>query len=252
VLRRALSRVLEALYAYDSVRALKDRLRPIKHALFGPGDVYYVAGTIRRARGAAHPVRVVFDVGAATGDKTLTFLRYFPEAMVYAFEPQTESRRHLERRTAAWGGRVVILDYGLLNENGQAMLRLYSYRDASSLLPIQRFAKDEGKKEIGTEPITLHRLDDCVGELGVTDIDLLKIDVEGVENEVIEGGLATLRDHTWNVFVEISPMRRGPRSGEHVEVFRLLHEVGFTLLGQFGDYWFTRDPAVLDFFFGET
>ncbi len=75
---RVLAGVRERLYSYDAIRALKDRVRPLKHFLFGRDDIYLVVERLNQARGARRPVRVVFDVGAAWGDKTVTFLGSFP------------------------------------------------------------------------------------------------------------------------------------------------------------------------------
>jgi FkbM family methyltransferase len=249
MLSRLISKALERLYAYDSVRAAKDRVRPLKHLIFGKDDIYLVTDLIKEARGAVHPVKIVLDVGAAYGDKTLTFLRVFPESSVHCFEPQNASRARLVKRIARWKDRVVVHEYGLFNENRTVDLRLYSYPDASSLLPIPEYMRHEGKGEVGTETIRLRRLDDCLAELSVPKIDLLKVDVEGVEREVLEGAAHALRV-TDNVFVEIAPMRKGPHTADHIAIFSLMHETGFTLMGQYGDYWFSKDPSVMKMFFG--
>jgi FkbM family methyltransferase len=249
-LNRLLSRALERLYRYDGVRSAKDRIRPLKHLLFGKDDVYLVVDLITRARAGRRPVRVVLDVGAAWGDKAVTFLTAFPESTVHCFEPQRASRARLRRRVARFGGRAVIHEYGLYNENRTVDLRLCSYPDASSLLALPAPMRRDGKREVGAEAISVRRLDDCLDELGIAAVDLLKIDVEGVEREVLDGARRAL-GIVENVFVEISPLRRGPRSGDHIAVFRLLHDAGFTLMGQYGDYWFSRDPDVIRRWFEE-
>jgi len=251
MLDRLFTKTREKLYEYDSVRTLRDYARPFEHFLLGKREIHFVAEAINRARGRLNPVRVVLDVGAACGEKTLAFLRYFPDAIVHCFEPQSDSRRRLIRRTRYWKDRVVMHDYGLFNENAVVDLRLYSYHDASSILPIAEPIRKDGRVEVGKESINVRRLDDCLRQLSVAKIDLMKVDVEGVEREVLEGAAQAL-SITENLFVEIlSYLRKGPRSGDHIEVFRLLHENGFTLVGQFGDYWFSKDPSVIRMFFGQ-
>ena len=249
VLRQLVNPVLDRLYEYDSVRSAKERIRPLKHFVFGKSDIYYVLDLVMRARASRDPVRVVFDVGAAVGDKARTFLRTFPDARVYCFEPQALARERCAKRIAPWRDRVELLEFGLYNENRSARLNVCSYRDASSLLGMQPFVRQQGKREVGLEPIILRRLDDCLSELSVARIDLMKIDVEGVEREVLEGAPEALRI-TENVYVEISPLRKGPNSGDHIQVFQLLHDAGFTFIGPYGDYWFSKDPAVLKEYFG--
>lgn len=249
MLSRVVSRGLERLYRYECVRAAKDRLRPLKHLLLGKDDIYLVADLINRARGGRRPVRVVLDVGAAWGDKAVTFLTAFPDCTVYCFEPQRASRARLERRVARWGARAVICDYGLYDENRTVDLRLCSYADASSLLGVPPHMRRDGKREVGTETIPVRRLDDCLAQLGIRAVDLLKVDVEGVEREVLEGAGRALTA-VENVFVELSPLRRGPHARDHLAVLTLLHDAGFTLMGHYGDYWFSKDPDVIRDWFG--
>jgi hypothetical protein len=106
MLSKIISRALERLYAYDSVRTTKEYVRPLKHLIFGKSDIYLVSDLITQARDAAHPVLFVLDVGAAYGDKTLTFLKSFPESAVHCFEPQRLSRARLVKRIAPWRDRV--------------------------------------------------------------------------------------------------------------------------------------------------
>lgn len=249
MLNQFLSKILEKLYEYDSLRRIKDSLRPLKHFIFGKSDIYYVVNAIKKARGAANPVKVVFDVGAAVGGKALTFLKEFPNATIYCFEPQHFSYSRLKRRTEHWKSRVVYFDYGLYNENCEISLWIYSYRDASSIIPMQNYMRNEGKSQISKEIITVRRLDDVVKELNVSKIGLIKIDVEGVEKEMLEGSIDTLKK-TDNVYVEISPLRKGIHSKDYIDIFNILHEAGFTFMGQYGDYWFSKDSAVLTRYFG--
>lgn len=248
MLNKLLSKILEILYKYDSLRAVKDFLRPLKHFIFGKNDIYYVAEQIKKARGDLYPIKVIFDVGAAVGDKTLTFLKEFPNSTIYCFEPQGISFSRLKKRTKSRKNRLLYFNYGLYNKNCKMQLLIYSYRDASSLLPMQNYMKKESRNEVGKERIIVHKLDDVCGELNISRIDLIKIDVEGVEKEMLEGSINMLKK-TDNVYVEISPLRKGVHSRDYIDVFNILHEAGFTFMGEYGDYWFSKDEAVLKNYF---
>ncbi len=243
-----MSKLFDVLYSFDAVRALKDYVRPLKHRFLGKNGIYYVVDIINRARPASDPVTTVFDVGAATGDMTRTFVRAFPQAKVYACEPQAASREHFRKRTEPWRDRIVLFECGLSNENRVAELTLCSVRDASSLLPMQAFMFSDGMQEVGRERITLRTLTDLAGEIGLERIDFLKIDVEGLEKEVLEGAGEILA-RVDNIFVEILSLRRGCHSSAHIDVFRMLHEKGFSFLGVWGDFWFSKDPAVVAWYF---
>src|SRR2546425_13359993 len=108
-----------------------------------------------RARASRDPVRVVFDVGAAVGDKARTFLRTFPDARLYCFEPQALARERCAKRIAPWRGRVEQREVGLYNENRSPRLKVGSYSDARSLLGMQPFVRHQGNREGGLEPVTL-------------------------------------------------------------------------------------------------
>ena len=58
---------------------------------------------------------------------------------------------------------------------------IVSYRDSSSILSSPRYKKEE----IEIRKIKVQRLDDFVKEYNIKHIDLIKIDVEGVEKEVL-------------------------------------------------------------------
>jgi len=61
-------------------------------------------------------------------------------------------------------------------------------------------------------------------------IDIIKIDVEGVEKEVIEGGRETFKNKVDNVFMELSFLRRNRESQYWIEICKLLYDLGFILI----------------------
>jgi len=54
--------------------------------------------------------------------------------------------------------------------------------------------------------------------------------VEGVEKEVLEGGMQTLKNKVDNLFIEISLGRKGKYSPNYIEVLSLINQAGFALL----------------------
>ncbi|WP_447974987.1 FkbM family methyltransferase [Nitrospira sp. Kam-Ns4a] len=192
---------------------------------------------------------MILDVGSADGDKTITFLKSFPSARVLCFEPQRSKHARFHRRVAQWKDRVELFDVGLWNANTTLRMSVYSYTDASSILPIQPYLERQGKTVVGIESIQVQRLDDVLRNRGIGHVDFMKIDVEGVEKEVLEGARETLQIID-NVYVEISPLRKGPHSRDYIDAFSLLHEAGFTFMGVYGDCWFSKDPCVLKAVFG--
>jgi FkbM family methyltransferase len=245
-----LYRILDLLYKFCSLRVIKNHLRPLKHFIFGRNDIYYVIDEIKKAHKDDEYTKVIFDIGASIGDKSLTFLKEFPNSILYAFEPQQTSFSILQKRMKIHGNRIRCFNYGFYNKTKKTQIMLYSYRDASSIIPIKNYMKINGINQKGIETIEVRRLDDVCKEINISNIGLIKIDVEGVEKEVFEGGLETLKKVD-NVYVEISPLRKGAHSRDYIDLFNILYEAGFTFMGVYGDYWFSRDSEILGKYFKE-
>ena len=230
--------LISGLYKYDSVKRAKSYLRPIKHALFGKSGIYAAvehAKLLSAQKGKE--IISVLDVGAAVGDSTELFLKEFPRAKVYCFEPLPDSFARLTKRIARLknGGRANLFNYALGNANDKIKFYVAPYRDSSSVIPPEQSGVS-GEKTIS---VTIRRLDDVVCELGITHIDFMKIDVEGFEKEMLEGAKEALK-MTDHVFIEISPLRKGARNRDYIDVFEILHGAGFSLAGIYGDFFFTK------------
>lgn len=127
------------------------------------------------------PVETVFDVGSNFGEWSLLVHRHLPAAKVYAFElspPTFASLVENVRRCPA----VQCFNFGLSDVEAEA--EIFHYPDKpgeTSLLahPFQAEAvKLKGRLRTG---------DTFCAENAVTRIDLLKIDVEGMESAVLRG-----------------------------------------------------------------
>ncbi len=240
--------ILEWLYSFDSIRGLKHQVRPLKHVLLGKSGIYYVLDEIAKARGA-NSVKVIFDIGAAVGDTALTLGTVFRNAEICCFEPQRESMDRLKRRTVYLGDRIKTFQVAFMNKKGEMSMNILSYADASSFLPVKKYFSEQGINQVEQRIVTVETLDDFVKDHHIAHIDFMKIDVEGVEKELLEGGSETLRSLVDNVYIEISPLRKGPNNGDHVQVFQFFQESGFTFIGYYGDYFFSKDKMLLEKYF---
>jgi len=220
----------------EPARKAKDALRPVKHAILGKQGLYQVIDFVRdhAARSGAE-VRTVIDAGASIGEAALPILRAFPKAQVYCFEPIPESYALLVRRTKKFADRVHCFNHGLSDH--EDTLTFYvneDHPDGSSLI----VPPPEWRTRTITIPV--RKLDDVCKELGITHVDFLKVDVEGMEKEMLAGAPQTLR-HTENAFVEISPLRKG-FNHDYIDVFEYLHAAGLSFAGVYSDYFFERLP----------
>ena len=239
--------IKEKIFQFDFMKDVKTLIRPLKQSIFGINGIYKWIQQIADDKGAKN-VRVVFDIGASVGETTLPFLNKFPDATVYSFEPISASRSRLINRTKRFNDRVKIYNNAFYNLDTSLPFNITSYQDASSLLPMKGL-ENKRVKEIDTVMIDVKKLDTFVRAEGIKKIDLCKIDVEGVEKEVIEGGIETFRNVISSVIVEISSLRKGKLSDDYIKVFQMLHECGFSYIGCDIDYFFTKDEALLSRYF---
>jgi FkbM family methyltransferase len=132
---------------------------------------------------AGEDIGTIFDVGANVGDWSNDCARIFAKASIHSFEPVATTYEVLATNTAAQS-RIKCHPFGLSNSEGTAEFTYYGPENSflsTMVAPIHDHLKSSRVS------ISLRRGDDMVRELGVQRIDLLKIDVEGMEYEVLEG-----------------------------------------------------------------
>lgn len=136
------------------------------------------------------PFDLIIDIGAAGGGHTRIFRHLFPRAEIHAFEPLPASFESL-RKNLGELPRVFLHPVALSDHNGKAGFHVgrEDCRDSSSLLPMSNEHHRlfpgtgiEGKLEVETR-----RLDDLLDGDNYRGI-FIKMDVQGAENMVIEGG----------------------------------------------------------------
>jgi FkbM family methyltransferase len=184
--------------------------------------------------GISRDIRTVFDIGANVGDMVRMAYESFPQATIHAFEPVDATYRTLCANVASMSDRVRTYRFGFMDTSGPMEINISSFHGASSVLRQSEehadVHRDIGVKEVGKETIEVRRLDQFVEESAIGTIDLVKIDVEGVELQVLKGGRKALRNDIQHVMVELSFLRSGRRSKNWIEVAGELHDAGFMLI----------------------
>ncbi len=151
----------------------------------------------------------IVDVGGNRGQTIASVRSVVPGARVWTFEPNPRLARWLEQRFA--GDLSVIQPYGLGDVDLDTELFVPRYGQVSfdtraSLDPsvaasflcadhFWRFAP--GRAHVDVVSIKIRRLDDQA-----LSPDIVKVDVEGVEEHVISGGWRTISDHRPLLIVE--------------------------------------------------
>lgn len=126
---------------------------------------------------------VIVDLGSHIGTSIAFFRARYPDARIYGFEPDPATFAKLEANVGGLEG-VTLQRLAVGGTVGESVLYASPYSLASSLV-----ASDGEAVPVRT--VTLERL---AADLGLERIDLLKVDVEGAENDVLAGsGLERVR-----------------------------------------------------------
>jgi FkbM family methyltransferase len=163
------------------------------------------------------PGQQAIDVGANYGVYALSIAKAVgPSGAVWAFEPASSTAAYLEQSIAANNFTQVVLERSAISRVcGTAQLTTNDNSELNALV------RDEGSGN-ASETVELVTLDDCLQRFGWKQIDFLKIDAEGEEANIIEGGR--------RFFAELSPLiLYEVKAGEdvHLELVGKFAALGF-------------------------
>jgi len=146
----------------------------------------------------------ILDVGANVGSILLNIAKLCQTAKIVGFEPDP---RNFQRATnnirlnTALNVCVVNKGLGLKSET----VKLYHVNNKNA--GMNRILNDSvamtSSSVLDYDEIQIVRLDDFIREEGLTNIDLIKIDVEGYELNVLMGAEDTLKRHRPTLFIEL-------------------------------------------------
>ena len=130
---------------------------------------------------------VFFDIGANIGLFSLYFKMKFPKLQVHAFEPEELNYSCLKNSIESFA-----FDNFTLNKLG------LSDTESDSLLYVDHTnmggsSVDSENRSGPSQSIKLTTLDNYVRNHKIERIDVIKIDVEGLEEKIIYGGIETLK-----------------------------------------------------------
>jgi len=203
-----------------------NRLTPTRYGrfLYNPNDVYI--GRALEAYGEAHelelellrqlcaPGHTVFDLGANIGDHTIPLARHVgADGFVYAFEPQRLIFQMLCANVALNGlPNVDCVHAAVGATHGTVLIPEIDYSVEANYGGIEVSDFNEGR------PVERLILDDYLDAKGA---DLVKIDVEGMEADVLEGGRKFIARFRPVMYVENDRIDRSQ------ELIELLYELGY-------------------------
>jgi FkbM family methyltransferase len=124
--------------------------------------------------------RIVFDVGANTGQTAIAYAKRFRHATIFCFEPVSEAFCDLEKLSAPYQERIKPFPMALSVRAGTQEMFVRGNSPMNRL--VANHPSLQGNRVVAVS--TLHRF--CQ-ENAIPHIDLLKIDTEGHDLEVLRG-----------------------------------------------------------------
>ena len=191
--------------SYIAVASGRDTMVRFDPGLFEPEITYLMQTLIR-------PDDVILDIGANIGFHTVTMARAAHRGHLYAFEPVPEMAEQ-HGRNCAFNRleNVTLCNFALGNEKTELQMRVNTGGEGlqgTSTFIAENFNVNVNPDRYETRTMQVRRLDDIVGSLELPGrIAFVKIDTEGFDTQVIEGGLETIRAHRPIVIAEAHSTR---------------------------------------------
>ena len=186
----------------------------------------------------AYEVRMLFDVGANTGQSARQMRSNFPQAVIHCFEPISTTFRSLEANSR--GLQVHCHQVALGAFEGEMVIGLKENNEMNSL--------NEPERVGGTsEKINVTTLSHFCRINSIATIDLLKVDTEGFDLEVLKGAQQLLENASIG-FIELE-LGLSPENTYHVPLESaraFLEQYGYRIFGiyQQTHEWMEQIPVI--------
>jgi len=177
----------------------------------------------------------ILDAGASDGHISERLLGWFPQATVYAFEPNplyAQTLQDYARREARFRPQFMALS----DRTGRLPLHIMDSPGTTSLLkPVDRLKEvaPAGAAVESVREVDVVTLDEWTQRQGNPSIELMKFDIQGAELQALRGATGMLRSSVLLVYTEIwfNPVYDG--SALYTEIDTLLRSHGFVLYDVF-------------------
>lgn len=175
--------------------------------------------------------QTVFDVGGDQGIYTLFFAsRVGDKGKVVTFEPNPESHRRIVANVELNKFRnVEVRHLGLGAQKGKLTFVFPAGEPARGSADAGIQAQILREKDSRTIEIEVNSLDSEVASSGLPQPDLVKIDVEGLEMDVLRGMKETLSKRRPNLFIEVHGADTQSKDDNARQVVKFLLDAGYSV-----------------------
>jgi FkbM family methyltransferase len=182
-----------------------------------------------------HTVNTIFDVGANTGQTTRKYRDFFPDALIYAFEPCPYIFNEFIS-TVYNDTRVIPCNSAISDISGNSYLFLNKNSGTNSMkeininIDIDLYVNPEFVENIGKVQVPVTTLDNFVIVNNIEYIDILKMDIQGNELQALKGSLNLLRENKISIiYSEIWFVQLYEKTPMFFQIYEYLFQFGFEL-----------------------
>lgn len=152
------------------------------------GERHFLTKTLPKILG--RKPNLCMDIGANIGNYTSMLIKLYPDCNVYSFEPHPKSASLLKQRFK--NDKIEVFELAVSECDGDAVL--YDNNEGTELASLYRAAIDSERSDVFSFCVKKISIDSFVKIKAISEIDFMKIDVEGAEIDVIKGCAMTLSE----------------------------------------------------------
>ena len=191
---------------------------------------------------------IIFDIGACEGEDSIRYLRLFPHAKIFSFEPlpgnQELIRYHFGRHHA---DRCELVPVALSDREGEAVLHVssgappdkqlgedWNYGNKSSSLLSPKLTGQEWNSWLSfkqRETVPTETLDHFCARRGLSQVDFIHMDVQGAEGLVLAGARDML-PKVRAIWLEVATREAYQGQKLKSEIEQWMRSAGFRLIYQ--------------------
>jgi len=202
-----------------------------------------LAAAIMGKSDAAEPV--IIDVGANVGLFTTAFMAAAkPPKLVLAIEPSNYVFAILKIVTAKLD-RVRCRKLALSHESGEVQLKTPVKKSGSLRVGLSHIG-DGDEMTAFVETVQAKRLDDLLTAESIPHVDIVKIDVEGAEQHVINGAPNLINKTKPIWFIELVQGRADNFTGSASDIFQQFIDAGYQAFILNDDYGWDQVTGISD------
>ena len=174
-------------------------------------------------------INTLIDVGSNKGQFVLLCIKFFPNLLIYSFEPIKEALIK-QKNLLSFKNNIYFYNTGIGNKNKIINFFITNRADSSSFLTINK-SKNYNKNYYVKEKrkIKIQKLDQILNNKKLIKPVLIKIDVQGFELEVLKGSKKTLPNIDY-LLLEVSKNQMYNKQAIELEIINFLKNEKFRIM----------------------